>query len=145
MREKFSSLAYLGIFLGLVLAFNSVAKDKAPKISNIQGRVQMINKDSSTITIEKGSMRRQVVYSGDTKFLYGHSNNNKPGTADQVKEGNCISCSGRFPRFPRPHFCASGFAIQMFPVSSRTGNTSLSRAAAIVVGPSTLVTLSRAR
>src|SRR6266567_1524806 len=101
MREKFSSLAYLGIFLGLVLAFNSVAKDKAPKISNIQGRVQMINKDSSTITIEKGSMRRQVIYSGDTKFLYGHSNNNKPGAADQVKEGNYISCSGTLPHLDR--------------------------------------------
>ena len=44
----------------------------------------MINKDASTITIEKGSLRREVVYSGDTKFMYGHSNNNKPGAADQV-------------------------------------------------------------
>jgi hypothetical protein len=98
MRVKFFGLAglYLGIFLGLVLAFNLVAKDKALKMSNIQGRVQMINKDTSTITVEKGSLKRQVVYSGDTKFMYGHSNNNKPGAADQVKEGNYISCSGTF-------------------------------------------------
>jgi hypothetical protein len=100
MRLKFPGVAglVLGIFVGLLFAFSLVAKDKAPKISNVQGRVQMISKDSSTITVEKGSVRRQVVYSGDTKFLYGHSNNNKPGAVDQVKEGNYISCSGTFEK-----------------------------------------------
>jgi hypothetical protein len=87
------------VLLGFVLAFNLVAKDKAPKppkMSNIQGRVQMIDAASSTITVEKGSTRRAVVYSADTKFMVGHSNDNKPGSADQVKTGNYISCSGTF-------------------------------------------------
>jgi hypothetical protein len=98
MRIRISSVVGLcfAVLFSFVLALNVVAKDKAPKMSNIQGRVQMIDKDSSTITVEKGSVRRQVVYSADTKFLYGHSKDNKPGSADQVKTGNYISCGGTF-------------------------------------------------
>jgi len=101
MRLRISGVVGLcfAVLLGFVLAFNLVAKDKAPKApktSNVQGTVQMIDKDSSTITVEKGTIKRQVVFSGDTKFMYGHSNNNKPGSADQVKTGNYISCSGTF-------------------------------------------------
>jgi hypothetical protein len=33
------------------------------------------------------------MFGGETKFLYGHSKDNKPGSSDQVKEGNYISCS----------------------------------------------------
>jgi hypothetical protein len=97
MRGRFSSFS--AIFFGFVLAFSLLAKDKAPKppkMSNIQGRVDMISKDKSTITVTRGNVKREVVYSGDTKFLYGHSRNNKPGAADQVKDGNYISCSGTF-------------------------------------------------
>jgi hypothetical protein len=54
----------------------------------------MISKDTTTITVATGNLKRAVVYSGDTKFLYGHSGKNTPGTMDQVKEGNYISCSG---------------------------------------------------
>ncbi|MGO9261575.1 MAG: hypothetical protein ACLQU1_35515 [Bryobacteraceae bacterium] len=54
----------------------------------------MIDKSTSAITVAKGNVNRIVVYSGNTKFLYGHSNDNKPGTMDQVKEGYYISCSG---------------------------------------------------
>ena len=86
----------LAVLLGLVLAFNLVAKEKAPKSGNIQGTVQMISKDTSTITVSKGNTKRDVVYNSDTKFMYGHSNNNKPGSLDQVKEGNYISCGGTY-------------------------------------------------
>lgn len=86
----------LAVLVSFVLAFNAVAKEKTPKVSNIQGRVQMMDKNTSTITVAKGSTNRQVVYSADTKFSYGHSNDNKPGSVDQVKEGNYISCSGTF-------------------------------------------------
>jgi hypothetical protein len=82
------------VFMGLVLAFQAVAKDKAPKVVNVQGRVKIINNSTSTMTVENGTLRRQVMFSADTKFLYGHSHDNKPGSADQVKEGYYISCAG---------------------------------------------------
>ena len=37
-----------------------------------------------------------VVYSGDTKFSMGSSKSSKPGSLDQVKEGNFINCSGTY-------------------------------------------------
>jgi hypothetical protein len=85
------------VLLGLVLASHGVAKDKDPKLQNLQGKVQMMNPDNSTITVEqKGGVRRQVLYSADTKFLLGHSKKAKGGALDQVREGNFISCSGAF-------------------------------------------------
>jgi len=74
--------------------------DKAPgktEKANIQGTVQNISKDTSTITVRTtGTVTRQVVYSPNTKFLYGHSNDNKPGSVAQVKDSNFISCVGTF-------------------------------------------------
>src|ERR1051325_5938295 len=101
MRSNFTGVMRVcfAVLLGVVLAFNLVAKEKAPKapkMSNVQGNVQMINKDTSTITVQKGNVKKDVVYSGDTKFMYGHSNDKKPGSADQVKEGNFISCAGTY-------------------------------------------------
>ena len=99
MRSRVSGLLVLctAVLLGLVLAFSVAAKDKPAKSSNIQGTVQMISKDSSTITVlTKGTVKRDVVYSADTKFMTGHSNDSKPGSLDQVKEGNYISCAGTY-------------------------------------------------
>jgi len=103
MKFRFSQLMglYLAAFLGLVLAFNAVAQNKPakpPKMTNIQGRVQMMSKDKMTITVASGTTRRDVVYSGDTAFKYGHSKDNKPGSVDQVKEGYYISCAGTFEK-----------------------------------------------
>ena len=100
MRVKFWAGPCLGILFGLVLAFNLGAQSKTakppkpPKVMNVQGRVQMIDKSTSAITVAKGNIKRVVVVSGDTKYMYGHSKNNKPGTMDAVKEGFYISCSG---------------------------------------------------
>jgi hypothetical protein len=83
--------------LWLVLAAVSVAADNQPKMMNVQGRVQMLNQNASTITVEtSGGVRRQVSYTNATKFLYGHSKKSKPGSADQVKENNYISCAGTY-------------------------------------------------
>ena len=88
---------YPALALGLVLAFHGVAKDKDPKAQNLQGKVQMMNPDNSTVTVEqKGGVRRQVLYSGETKFLLGHSKNAKPGGLDGIREGSYISCNGAF-------------------------------------------------
>ena len=102
MRVRFSGVLGLSfaILLGLVLAFTAIAADKPakpPKMMNLQGKVQMMSKDNSTVTVEqKGGLRRVVMYSGDTKFMYGHSKSNKPGSVDQVKEGYFINCSGTY-------------------------------------------------
>jgi len=93
----------LAFLIGCALTSGVEAQDKAakaqkqePKLSNIQGRVQMVAGDISTITVLVGSAPRRVVYNGSTKFLYGHSDNNKPGALSQVKQGNYISCAGTF-------------------------------------------------
>jgi len=87
----------LGILFGLVLAFNLGAQSKTPKppkTMNVQGRVQMLDKNTSAITVVTGTAPRKVVYTADTKFMMGHSNNNQPGKVEDVKEGYYISCSG---------------------------------------------------
>ena len=99
MRVKFSGSVGLlfAALLGLFLVLNIVAADKPMKLANLQGKVQMMNKDTSTITVEqKSGLRRQVLYSADTKFSTGSSKKNKPGSLDQVKEGNFINCSGAY-------------------------------------------------
>ena len=114
MRVRFAGLAGLSIvvLLGLVSTPNLVAQEKAPKANkaqkkkaepqraNIQGMIQNMGKDASTITVRTGTgtgtLTRMVVYNANTKFLYGHSNDNKPGTIAKVKESNFISCVGTF-------------------------------------------------
>jgi hypothetical protein len=98
-----------GLSLAVLLGFASLprlaAQEKAQKAektdkkgaqrTNIQGTVENISKDKSTITVRiSGTATRTVVYSGSTKFLYGHSNDNKPGNVSQLKEQNFISCDG---------------------------------------------------
>ena len=85
---------YLGVAaLAAVFATPSLsAQDKKPeKPITVQGTVLTI--DKATISVRTGTVTRQVMFGGETKFLYGHSTDNKPGSPDQVKEGNYISCS----------------------------------------------------
>ena len=71
--------------------------DKGQEKANIQGTIQNMSKDTSTITVRTtGTATRLVVYSANTKFLYGHSDNSKPGNISQVKVSNYISCAGTF-------------------------------------------------
>jgi len=73
------------------------ADKKAPERANIQGTITNMSKDTSTITVRTtGTVTRMVVYNPNTKFLYGHSDNNKPGSLAQVKMNNYISCVGTF-------------------------------------------------
>jgi hypothetical protein len=100
MRIRYSGLLGLAsaILLGLLLGASVFAADKPPKMMNVQGRVQMLDKNASSITVDAKGVMRKVLYSSDTKFLYGHSKNSKPGSSDQVKEGNYISCSGTYDK-----------------------------------------------
>ena len=102
MRVRFAGFEglCLAAVLGFVLALSAVAQDKAPKkAANIQGKVTAIKKDTSTLTVDATNLSgsptaRQVMYTASTKFMYGHSEDNKPGTLDKIQMGNFVSCSG---------------------------------------------------
>jgi hypothetical protein len=114
MRIRLACLGALSIavLLGLISMPNVAAQEKAQKAvkadkadkkgaaekANVQGTVQNMSKETSTITVRTGTgqVTRQVMYDAKTKFLYGHSDNNKPGAVAQVKESNYISCVGAF-------------------------------------------------
>ena len=95
MRRSFSILAglFLGVLLSLAVASQASAQKKGKaKEDRLSGTIHMINKDTSTITIRRGNIQRQVVYNNDTKFTY----RNKPGSIDEVKDGRRVICLGKF-------------------------------------------------
>ncbi len=101
MKQSFwSALALgLGLVVGLTIVPGVSAKTaKAAKVKKgkITGTVHMINKDTSTLTVTKSNVQRQIGYSADTKWMYGTQSSNKPATFDQLKEGWYINCDGTF-------------------------------------------------
>ena len=99
MKVRLSSFVGLccAVLLTFVLAFSAVAQDKAKKAAkeeNVQGTVKVIKKETSTLTVDTGTAQRQVMYSKSTKFMVGHSDDNKAGSLDKIDLGNYVSCSG---------------------------------------------------
>ena len=101
MRVKVAAVITIGlaVVIGLVLTTNGFAQGKAAKktaksekMTNVQGKVGKIDKD--TIMVMVGNSPKPVMISSDTKFLMGHSNDNKPGSVGDIKQGNFIACSG---------------------------------------------------
>ena len=80
-----AAAALLWIFAADAPAQEKKQKEETPKID---GRVHMVSKDASTITILKDSHQIQIKYDANTKFTY----RNKPGTLDDVKEGRRVIC-----------------------------------------------------
>jgi hypothetical protein len=95
-RSILTSFALCLAFLLAVAVGPAAAKDKKASTGKIKGTVHMLNKDTSTITVQKGSVQRQVVYNADTKWMYGTQGSNKAATLDQLKEGWYINCDGTF-------------------------------------------------
>lgn len=103
MRFSFAGFVSVVVLAGLFSMSNLSAQGKAKadkgkqEKANIQGTVENMSKDASTITVRtSGTATRLVVYNANTKFLFGHSDNNKPGNLSQVKVSNFISCAGTF-------------------------------------------------
>lgn len=95
MRRIVGLLATLLLTLSLTGQVYAQAKKekKSSKEERISGRVHMVNKDTSTITVRTGgNVQRQVVYSADTKFTY----RNQAGSMDDVKDGRRVICIGKF-------------------------------------------------
>jgi len=85
----------IGIVLSLTLTNGARAQEKSaakPKEDRLSGTVQMISKDTSTITLKKDGATRSVVYNNETKY----TKQNKPGSLDDVKEGLRVICLGKF-------------------------------------------------
>ncbi len=100
MTRRFSVLALLGAaFLCLAVAVPVLAQKKAGKKGDskdqrLDGRVVMVNKDTSTITVRdrRTNAQRQVVYDASTRFTF----RNKEGKLDDVKDGIRVICLGKF-------------------------------------------------
>ena len=87
----------VGAALFFALAMTMGAQDQKAKKTNedrISGTIQIINKDTKTITVRtSGNVQRQVVYSADTQYT---KVNQPGGTLDELKEGTRIICLGKF-------------------------------------------------
>ncbi len=70
-------------------------KTAAAKEDRIHGVVQMISKDTSTITVRQTQTNatRQIVYTPDTKVT---KLNKAGGSIEEIKEGSNIICLGKF-------------------------------------------------
>jgi hypothetical protein len=83
------------VALYLVLSLGVHAKDKVSN-SIVQGKVFLIDKDSSIIMVDtRTGVRRLVVYSPDTKFSYGRGSKAQESSLDEVQKNHYISCTGR--------------------------------------------------
>jgi hypothetical protein len=105
MRFSFTCLGALAIAVVLSLASSrdltaqeKKAQKAAEKKTNIQGVVTNMSKDMIEVRLTDSATpsTRQVVYDAKTKFMYGHSNDNKPGDISKVKTTYFISCEGNF-------------------------------------------------
>lgn len=81
----------LPLVLATGFAIQAGAKDKMPREARIDGRVQMINKDKSEITVRQSNSPRTIIYSGDTKW----TKRNKEGSMADIKEGYRVICVGK--------------------------------------------------
>jgi hypothetical protein len=101
MNAKLAALAAVSIVVlaGSLMMPNLAAQEKSKADKggqNIQGTVVDISRDKSTITIRSGSATRLVAWNANTKFLYGHSRDNKPGSVEQLKASFYIDCVAGF-------------------------------------------------
>ncbi len=92
-------LTGLTLCLGMLVATTiapAAAKDKKPKADQLNGTVRAVHKDTSTITVRKNEIERQIVYNADTKFVRGTEKKNTPSSVDDLKEGWYAHCWGKF-------------------------------------------------
>jgi hypothetical protein len=89
----------LGLLLAMSLSLEAGAQEpqekkegaKKVELGRLSGRIQMINKATSTITLVRGNVRRTVIYSPETRITLL----NKPSTMDEVKEGRRVIVLGQ--------------------------------------------------
>lgn len=94
--NSFKALGWWAIvLLYLMLNLNVIAKGKDPNMI-VQGKVFLIDKDSSIIMVDTTTgARRVVVYNPDTKFIHGRRNKGQESSIGRVLETQYISCVGK--------------------------------------------------
>ena len=99
MTKSFSKL-HLSLIAALFAAAFAVGVQAADdtKYDRLEGRVQMINWDTSTATVgvhvtsQTSRVPRFVVFGDATKFTY----RNEPSSVEMLKEGRRVICLGKF-------------------------------------------------
>ena len=91
----------VGVFAAVLLALSVAAaagaqkegKAKAAKQDRIDGNIQMIDKNTRTltVTVRGKTLQRQVIYDDKTKFTF----RNKPASLDALKEGRRVIVLGK--------------------------------------------------
>jgi len=85
-RNRFTSMLCLIAMLALVSAAAVAQEKKVSKVEGTRydGRIQMVSKNTSTITLKiaKTGTPMLIKYDANTQFTY----DNKPGSIDDVKE-----------------------------------------------------------
>ena len=78
------------VVLSLAFALQLAAQEKQVKGKDIQysGRITVVNKSVSTITIQGKTGVMEIAYDSKTKY----TKNNKPGSSDEVKQGVRVIC-----------------------------------------------------
>jgi uncharacterized protein YoxC len=95
LRSIIALVVGAALFFALAMVMGAQdKKTKKTKEDRISGTIQMMNKDTKTITVRaSGNIQRQVVYNDDTKY----TKVNKPGgTLDELKDGTRVICLGKF-------------------------------------------------
>ena len=87
----------LAVTLGLLVAGGpaGLVRGQETRTSSgdrLEGRVQKVDRGSSTIVVVYEKVTREVVYDESTRFTVL----NQPGSLDAVKEGFPVICRGKF-------------------------------------------------
>jgi hypothetical protein len=95
--KKVLGLAVIAVFL--VVGFGlqgAVAQEKssAPKQARWHGTIVRINKDKSTVDVNRHNMMKTIHYDASTKWTSGAGNNMI--SIDDVKEGDDAYCLGTY-------------------------------------------------
>ena len=103
MRHSKSSMLALALILSLVLIPCLVAqakKDVKSGEDRLEGTIQSVNKDTSTISIRQANKNNviwQIGFNKDTKFTF----RNKDASVAELKEGIRVICLGKFLDGPK--------------------------------------------
>ena len=94
MRKGLRGPSFRVILLSLLAVLCATAKHKPDNVA-VQGKVFLIDKNTSTIMVDtKADGRRLVVYSPNTRVEYGRSGKGREVPVDQIKPADYISCTG---------------------------------------------------
>ena len=98
MRRGIPVVMVMALVLTLVLGagvYAQVKKDEKSGLDRIEGTIQSINKEKSTLTVRQGggsSSIWTVAYTAQTKFTY----RNEPATIERMKDGERVIVLGKY-------------------------------------------------